>query len=262
MRLFGGSLIAAGVFGALVLVTVVAQPARAIDSQTSPVPYYSPLYVTAFRVTNGLDVAEIYNDSDAPVDTTDWKLMASDNNGAICKISLSDYVLPGSHVTLAKTGIVSDSTGNVRTYDNCEQPGRTVTKLQLIKNAEVQESIDSFLPGVYFRKGTTKTYRSGQFSKDFEPMSSSTRQTVYADPWYMIPADNPLQITEILAHSTQCSPLASEPGCNDYIKFYNPTTSPIDLSLYRLRSGYQGQSASSSNTFPLAGTLAPGHYGV
>lgn len=46
------------------------------------------------------------------------------------------------------------------------------------------------------------------------------------------------------------------------MKFYNPTSLPIDLSQFRLRIGYLGQNPSSSNTFILHGTLQPGQYAV
>jgi hypothetical protein len=71
-----------------------------------------------------------------------------------------------------------------------------------------------------------------------------------------------LQVSEILANPRDCSPIDAALDCDDYVKLYNPTTQPIDLSMFRLRSGYQGQSSTSSNTFLLDGVLLPSHYQV
>lgn len=71
-----------------------------------------------------------------------------------------------------------------------------------------------------------------------------------------------LQVSEILANPRACSPLETALDCRDYVKLYNPTDQPADLSLFRLRSGYQGQSATASNTFLLAGIIQPGHFAV
>ena len=237
--------------------------AGALDASQAPVDYYSPVFITAFQASAGLDAVELYNSEDSPVDLSLWKVVAGDDLGEICEISLSDYVIGGSYVALAKNGTIDDQTGNVRTYDDCSQPGRTVTKIILYLDGDQQDSLNSFTPGVYFRKGTTKTYRTGVFTKDFVTIaSSSSRQSFYADPWYAPPMVAPLRITEIVAHAKTCSPLDNSAGCYDYIKIYNPTIQSVDLGLYRLRSGYNGQTATSSNTFPLSGILASGHYAI
>lgn len=69
-----------------------------------------------------------------------------------------------------------------------------------------------------------------------------------------------LQFTEILANPRSCSPIEQVGECFDFVKFYNPTSLPVDLSQFRLRVGYQGQSATSSNTFSLTGIVPANGY--
>lgn len=59
-----------------------------------------------------------------------------------------------------------------------------------------------------------------------------------------------------------CSPLDASLDCNDYVKLYNPSDATIDLSTLRLRVGYNGQDATSSNTYILGGQLLPGHFTI
>jgi hypothetical protein len=63
-----------------------------------------------------------------------------------------------------------------------------------------------------------------------------------------------------LINSRNCSPLETALDCSDYVKIYNPTNQPIDISFFRLRNGYLGQTPSSSNTTTLKGVIDSGHY--
>jgi len=237
---------------------------HAISTEESPVPYYSPVFVTALQTSNDLDFIELHNDSSDPVDMSSWTIEVTgqvSGVATICDVQLGDWSLPGSYVVLAKKGALSDATGNVRTYTSCATGMQSVTKLAVLKGANVQEEIAPPV-GAFVRKGETKTYRTGVFSKDFIPMTAPNRTTVYADAWYAPPTNAPLQVSEVLANARDCSPLETSPDCSDYVKVYNPTNQPIDLADYRLRSGFAGQGSSSSNTYALKGMLAPGHFAV
>lgn len=237
---------------------------HAISAEESPVPYYSPVFVTALQTSNDLDVIELHNDSSDPIDMSSWTIEVTGQvSGGVmtCDIQLSDWLLPDSYVVLAKSGVLNDATGNVRIYTPCATTMQSIAKLTLLQNVNVQEELTPTV-GTFVRKGETKTYRTGVFSKDFVSMTAPNRTTVYANAWYAPPTNATLQVSEVLANARDCSPLETSLDCGDYVKVYNPTNQPIDLADYRLRSGFAGQSSSPSNTYSLQGMVAPGHFAI
>jgi len=69
-----------------------------------------------------------------------------------------------------------------------------------------------------------------------------------------------LQVSELLPRPHKCSPVSHDAACGEYVKLYNSSSKLVDLSQFRLRVGYRGQSATTSNTYLLAGSIAPGQY--
>jgi len=237
---------------------------HAIGAEEPPVPYYSSVFVTALQTDSDLDFIELHNEASDPIDMSSWTVEVTGlTNGVatICDIQLGDWLLPNSYVVLAKGGVLSDATGNVRTYTPCTPGMQSVAKLDLLQGTNVQEELTPNI-GAFVRKGETKTYRTGIFSKDFVPMTAPNRTMVYANAWYAPPMTAPLQVSEVLANARDCSPLETSLDCSDYVKLYNPTDQQIDLAAYRLRSGFSGQSSSAGNTYALQGSVSPGHFAV
>src|SRR5262249_8101487 len=83
---------------------------------------------------------------------------------------------------------------------------------------------------------STRTVTGVLLTDDYKPVTGNI--TLNSDPLYAPPADAAgLQILEILPDARSCSPLETDPTCNDYVKLYNPTDLPINLAQYRLRIG-------------------------
>jgi len=255
--------------------------AAAMSVSPPPVEYYPPLFVTAFQTfrssipipsvddptlmidvpTDSLDVVELHNDTSDPVDLSDWSVVASDEYGLICDISLSGWLLPDDYVVMAGSSAgLTDATGNVRLFDSCAEDERTIRTVSLIYSGAVEEQLTPTQPGAWVRKNTTKTYRSGDFSKDFEAMDENSRTSFYAGPWYEPLADPVVRISELLPRARNCSPLETATDCTDYIKLFNPTSDSVRLDGLRLRVGYQGQVSTASNTLVIGGELSAGHY--
>lgn len=238
-----------------------AQLVGAVTVTDPPIsPTYAPIFISGFQITDQLDAIELYNESSDPVDLSLWSIQyPSSTVGEVCKIELQDWILPSSYtVSVAKDGILkslAEVNTNVRLYDSCFRSLSSDFIMTLNYNEIIQETITP-TGGAFVRKGLTKTYRTGKFSTDFIAINRS----LYAGEWYIPPEVSQLQISEILINSRNCSPLEMEIDCSDYVKLYNPTELPIDLSLYRIRNGYLGQTSSTSNTFQLEGIVEAGHY--
>ena len=267
----------------LALLNVVLSSAHvsALDTTSPPVDYYPPVYITAFQTlrsstteqdlsghdvtvtTDALNVLELHNDTSDPIDLSEWTVEASDTYGSICTITLMHWLLPDGFVTMADAGSALeqvDATGNVQPFATCSQDQRTISKISLYRNDAMQEQLTPDLAGAFVRKNTTKTYRTGEFSHDFEPMDDESRTSFYAGVWYEPQPTTNLQIVETMAHARDCSPIEQATDCSDYVKLYNPTASNIVLDGLRLRIGYQGQNPTSSNTHQLSGSLPAGHF--
>lgn len=97
---------------------------------------------------------------------------------------------------------------------------------------------------------------TGIFDTDYKFVTGSI--ALNSDPLYTPPSNSGgLQILEILPNARACAPTETDPTCNDYVKFYNPTDSPINLALYRLRVGYKGQTEGITNTFTWGKSFDP-----
>ncbi|MEI6228807.1 MAG: hypothetical protein WCP11_02180 [Candidatus Saccharibacteria bacterium] len=222
---------------------------------------YPSVFVTGFQMTDKLDVVELYNESSTPVDMSKWSLQYDSlEPGKSCNITFQDWILPEGYVVAARIGMVLSNDGNVLRYTDCARhliSGFNLTLNKLDDNDQLikQETIKS-TASASMRRGLTKTYRSGDFGKDFTTLSRS----LYAGEWYSPPQSLLLEISEILPNPRSCSPIETSLDCKEYVKLYNPIDQAIDLSQFRIRNGYAGQSSTSSNTKTLDGWLQPGHF--
>lgn len=250
--------------------------AFAIETTPPPVEYYAPVTVNAFQTTRTetgeqnallqtdvLDFFELYNHTQGPILLDNWSVVSSDAFGDICIVPLSGWILSESYVAAAsdKAG-VEDAAGHLRVYGNCEQEGRIITTIELRSNERMEEVITPVAPGGYVRKGLTKTYRSGNFTKDFTTMLAANRTSLYAGVWYEPATSTSLRIVELLPRARECAPNEVAYDCRDYVKLQNISTDDALLDGLRVRIGYQGQTATASNTVVLAGAVAAEGYVV
>ena len=269
-----------GIVAALVAVSLSPSSlVTALETTRPPVEYYSPVFITAFQTsyvpttdpivptpTTKLDVIELYNSSDEPINMNGWSVNAYATSGQVCSVVISSddiYIPLKGYVVISEVGTFSD-TNVLEFMTSCLANGVSISKLEFVSPSRVEETINGIVPGAYVRKGLTATYRDEDdaFLDNFTVISSRPNSAVYAGSWY-VPLDiTPIQISEILAHSRDCSPLEVALDCTDYVKLYNPTSGPVDLTGLRLRIGYKGQNVTDTNAIVLGGVIDSDSYGL
>jgi len=230
----------------------------AIDYTPPPDLSDSSVIITGYSITNAqLEYVQLYNEEDRPINLADWRLEYFVNGqvNPVLSVALGDWVAPTNYVLVADEVAVTNPDF---AFSLADQTGKIPAKLRIVPatNAGFKPHEVSVSSGVRQRNISSST---GDYLSTF---SIATNPTLYGGGFYDLLIATNLQFSEIVANPRKCSPLETSLDCLDYVKFYNPTTSPIELSQFRLRVGYVGQNPSSSNTFILTGTLLPGEYVV
>lgn len=261
------------------LVTLACAPATtAIDTQTSDgliVKTDSPVIITSYSFTaSRLNYVQLFNESEAIVDLEGWRLVYDLGAGqVVVPVTLSGLMKPHSYTIIAETSVVPSAPfGYLSTPPLADDPS-TVEQLTLIPpDTYLAHAVDTptIKSSTVFEATAPKTYyfqrdvstSTGNFLSGFSDFLPSDSFTLLLDPFYEYPETTELQVAEILANARDCSPLEKSGDCSDYVKLFNPTGLPIDLSTFRLRIGYQGQNPTSQNTFNLSGSIGAGHFAV
>lgn len=237
------------------LVIICAPHLHALDTVPySPPPILddSPLIITGYSTTATLDYIQLHNPTDTPINLNGWRLEVIAKDGTKKElVQLHDWIEPSNYVIASNEGMVQDADFTFNTTG-----GMTGSTIRLVSDHYLPHDITVDKTGMYQRKKSTKTY---EYLTTFE---STTNPSLYGGGFYTYESATPLRIYEVLAHPRMCSPLDVSLDCNDYVKLYNPSDAPIDISTLRLRVGYNGQEATPSNTYILSGQILPGHYMV
>lgn len=221
----------------------------------------SPVTVTCYMV-NGwrLGYVQLFNASDEVVNLTGWRMEYTISNGTVIQLPILDGLLkPGGYVVLADQ-LLLPMADFLFSLDSTPISG-TITKLSLLPSSLYFDHIVSVkgdTTASYWRRNISST--TGNYLGTFSAFQPASDFTLYGKGLYDFPEATHLQVTEILANPRGCSPADVAGECRDFIKFYNPTSAPINLADFRLRVGYQGQASSTSNTFILSGAIEPGGY--
>jgi hypothetical protein len=225
----------------------------------APKPLLPPqrkVYVTAFQTTDAGGFIELYNSDTKVQSIRGWRVEFDFTDESMCSALLDGYIFSGKKVLVVREG------GSLR-IDNalavsCDDDASKI--VQAIRLYDKDQLIEELLPPqndvqIWSRKNTTSTYLTGNFLKDFEP---GDKYTVTDGYWYVPPLMPEIQILEVLVNPKSCTPAEEGPICYDFIKLKNNGTTDVDLSDYRLRSGFSNSVAAASNTEYLVDVLAPG----
>lgn len=254
------------IFIAIISVTAALYPSRqvsAIDTvpfDPSQVRTDSPVLVTAYAAQGPrVEYVQLFNTSNEVVNLAEWKVSytIAGQSESVMIGSLDGLLKPSDYVILADSGIPSADFPYALTIP----AGVTANATSIILSSPsyLNHTVNIGTAARYWQRNRSTS--TGSYLTTFQSIPSSPL-SLFGGGLYEYPAETMLQFSEVLPNPRHCSPLEISLDCRDYVKLYNPTDQAIDLSLFRLRVGYQGQSVSTSNTFTLGGVIEPGHYGV
>ena len=228
-----------------------------------PVLPASPILITGYQVNDGrLQFFQLYNNSSDIVALEGWRVeykATLGNDEVVGSIDLHAYVLPHQYAVFGQDGFLGNADS---TYDIAITAGFKIDRLQLIAPSTYANNIVTgsvFSPGVRYE--LTKS-SAGNYTSTSKFVASLPDTPLYGRGLYMYTDDTPLRVVEILANAENCAPLDTRIQCHDYIKLYNPSSEPVDMSTYRLRLGYGNQTAGISNAIKLSGIVNPKEYQV
>ena len=236
-----------------------------------------------------LDFIELYNQSGDPVDLTNWQLQYIVQDGTVDGCAPQQFTVsaPSGWLT-SKTyftferGTPPDMAGAEAFFSipadllaGCTTP--YIASLTLLDAQGMAEQTVTLPLGALTaanwaqHKQRTKSSLkiTGGFATDYalianiDSKGSPVAVTLFSLPLYTPPADTSgMQIIELLPHSLSCAPTDTSLLCGDYIKLYNSSDAPVDVSSYRLRTSFGGLQSSSSNTVVLNGIVDAGAYAL
>jgi len=254
------------------------------SSEGNTVLIDSPLLITQYMGTNDrLEYIEVYNDSKELFTLDGWTAQytveyATSSERILLNIELSGMMEPQRYITLAdaSTGlqtpflytISGGDTGNVVSVSLIPPSGKNYLNESVAnpsysntsKTNQCNDEINTGSASKFALKRKT-SMTTGDYLSTFcylDLKKESPR--VFIDDLYTLPAVLTLEIVEILPNARSCSPFVKQLDCLDYVKLHNAGTVAMELEKYRLRSGSQGQTATSSNTFRFSDFIAPGNY--
>lgn len=247
-----------------ILLCVFAQvciaPSVIAEPVTVPTPVVmppSPLMITGYQASlDGLDLVQIYNDSDDLVVLDGMRLNYSKKNdtATIISISLNGFLKPNSHLIIAANDVLLASQSVAFRF----MPSGWTPKAVWIESsayAPVTIPSDVKADGLIYKRSRTTTGYSTAASALSSPLAGNT---IEADSLYTAPPTPALQIVEISARSKACSPFDIDVSCSDFIKLKMlPGFDIGDMSNYRVRTG---DNPSISNTFLLENAMQLGDY--
>ncbi len=257
----------------ILLATTVS--ATGVASVPPPQIAKPSLIITAFGGSSSLDFAELFNQTGEPISVDGLTLEAiSVDSSGVCNDQIlqlgTGWLLPQKYFIALPDASQASLNCDIQTSHLsqiilADASGKAIQTIALptsttgsawIHQQRSNKSATREISGNF-----TTDYKAPKGPIDCQGIIQNGINTLCNDGLYLTPDDTGgLVIVEVLPHSRDCSPLDSSNDCADYIKVYNSTNTPIDLSQYRLRAGYKGQNTSVTNAFSLNGMLTPGSY--
>lgn len=253
---------------------VLTLPVAAIDTvPTSPNKVTGPLLITGYSFSGpNLRYVQIYNNASTLVPLDGWQIISTTKaTPAVTTtyVTMTGLLEPGKHLFAATGGIIDRASFTLPTFEPIGTP--LVGTVSLVAPAEsgfvnetvtvptittTMKEVGGMQTNYYAKRDVSLT--TGNYVSGFSFMLPTEK--LKNDQLYLAPSSPLLQIVEIYPDATSCSPFDTAATCTDYVKLFNASTTAIDLSGFRLRTGAYGQAVSSSNSRVMNGLLPSGHY--
>lgn len=212
----------------------------------------SPLLVTAYKATNGqLNLVQIYNNSSSMERLNGWRVTYV-ANGEEYEIQLSEgWILPKTYLVLGW----NEELGTADITYSFPSPSGPFESITLEKIGYQPVEV---VPPQGYAGQLLHRYKSNAGNYTTNTTFSTGAETVYGGGLYVLPPQPPIMVREILVQPRDCLVTDVSTDCYDYIKVRNLSDQQLDLSSYRLRSGFFNTASTSTNTAYFDTVLAPG----
>lgn len=225
----------------------------------------APLMITAFGTSSGytdLDFIEIYNSGKGLVDLADWKIVDTANDRQlVVSTDAHGWIEPGRHVIVARDGVFDGpTTYRLEGWNGGMETTKPIDNLDLISSGYRSQSAKILAKTTELDdRVMIRTYNTASYSTAASPFESPYR-SLFDDGLYQPSSGVTLEIVEIYPYASACEPGDDSVLCGDYVKLQNTGSADMELDGLVLRSSSNSASPTSTNTFMLSGTLAPGGY--
>lgn len=228
----------------------------------------SPLLVTAYSITQtGVpQYFELYNDGDTPLRASEWSLgfewtaktttaLVTPHQAVSLSTDASQYIAPGGYLLVGFGANVPNAL--------VQSPSLVVNTDNYLSKFHLDHAQYRSYERTFAASATQNPMRLNQGVSGYTTTyAADTRTELWQSSFYVPRTSTVLRVVEVLPNPVTCQPFDVALTCSDYVKVYNASGGTLDLAGLRLRTGSVGQSATSSNTVMLGGTLAAGSYGV
>lgn len=232
--------------------TVPAPDPPIVVEAPAPLPS-SPLLITAYQATGAhVHAVQLYNNSSdmVPIDSASLLYTAG---GEEYEVPLgSGWIKPRSYIVLGWEGESAYVDITFRFDQVGDGPLETIELLH-----------DGFQPLVVtvpssYTGNLLHRYKSAAGNYTTNTSFAAGESTVSGGGLYTLPGSPDVSIREIMVNPRDCVVGQESPDCYDYIKLRNDGVEAVDLSLYRLRSGYSNVNSTASNTIYFSDIIASG----
>lgn len=248
--------VVAGLIAACLISIIIASGAKALTVTPTPLDKApAPLMITAYQVTGpNLNLIQVYNSSHYLVDLANWRVNLdytdANSHNAFKSVALSGWLEPGKHLLAEDDQQVIDGPVAITFGSFGLDDSLSAVQVNLIANDGKYQTVNQPIDDVSSNLMMRSLTGSGNYSSstNFVQWEEQAGRPIFSDPLYQLPNAPVFKIVEILANSADCAPNDTSLVCGDYVKLYNPTSQPLDLSQYSLRTDSSGENSSVSNT--------------
>lgn len=232
--------------------TIVQQTPSVVVEPIVPLPV-SPLLITAYKSSGAhLHAVQLYNNTSdmLPLEGFSLTYVAGSDE---YQIALPEgWVEPRSYIIAAWRG---ESLFADIEYHFTDVGSGRLESIELHHKA-YQPLIVTVSP--LYKGDLLHRFKSTAGNYTTNVTFATGSQTISGGGLYVLPGRPEISIREILVHPRDCIFGMETPDCYDYIKIKNVGATPVDLSLYRLRSGFSNVKSSSLNTTYFSDVIEPG----
>lgn len=251
-----------------ILVSVSPASVHAIDTVPSqPAPTDGPFMITAYGFSgHSVRYVQVTNVSKELANLDGWVLRAVWGGASWEMGGLSGMVAPGKKVTIANVTMIPNATFSFQDTGTATEP--FIDALTLVAppgNSFNNHTVDTAVKSTTIRDTSTQpatfyghrntSSSTGSYLATFT-MLASRPNVVESDPLYEPAQTSLLKIVEVYPNARKCAPIDGSVSCRDYVKLFNASSTAVDLSMFRLRTG----TLASSSGVSLSGVVLSGGY--